>query len=95
MKKKLFTVSNLLLTTFITLLGFGACKTHKHSEIEALYGPPPGYEEEMMRQAEEERIRQAEAELRQKQIEDSLAKIKEMEKYKTVYGPPAVERLPE
>ncbi len=34
MKKKIFTISNLVLSTLITALGFGACKSAKNTEKE-------------------------------------------------------------
>ena len=46
MKKRFFTVSNLLLSSLITMLGFGSCKTastEKASEFKEVYGPPPVY----------------------------------------------------
>ncbi len=34
MKKKVLTISNLILSSLITLLGFGACKTQKNMDKE-------------------------------------------------------------
>ena len=87
MKKKFYKVSNLLLGSFITMLGLGACKCSKNLDnIEAVYGPPPGYIEEMEKQraeyerAEQERVKQEQQLLEQKR--------REAERFKTVYGPP-------
>ncbi len=45
MAKKVYSVWRLLLGSFITLLGFAACKTAKQTQpevdIRELYGPPP------------------------------------------------------
>jgi hypothetical protein len=45
MAKKFYSFWNLLLGSFITLLGFGSCKTAKNvqqaEEQLVLYGPPP------------------------------------------------------
>lgn len=57
MKKRVYTLFNVLLATLVTLLGFGACKTSKGrlwqippsspsvEDIKEVYGPPPVYEE--------------------------------------------------
>lgn len=46
MAKKIRSLWRLLLGSFITLLGFAACKCSKRvqkaDDIEELYGPPPG-----------------------------------------------------
>lgn len=87
MKKRFYRVSSLLLGSFITLLGMGSCKCTKNLDnVEAVYGPPPGYEEEMEKaRAEYERAEQErqlqEQQLREKQRRDA-------ERFKTVYGPP-------
>ena len=87
MKKKFYKVSNLLLGSFITMLGLGACKCSKNLDnIEAVYGPPPGYIEEMEKQrAEYERAEQERLQQEQQLLEQ---KRREAERFKTVYGPP-------
>ena len=84
MKKKFWNVQNVVMGSFITLLGFTCCRTnHKMDSAEVVYGPPPGYEEELRRRAEAE----AEAE-RQAQLQQEQERIKREKEIKVVYGPP-------
>jgi hypothetical protein len=92
MKKRFFNISNLFIGSMITLLGFTNCRCHK--EVEAVYGPPPGYEQELeaARQAELERQECQRQEEERQRIEQERRKC-EAERFKTVYGgPPAVNR---
>ncbi len=92
MKKRFFNISNLFIGSMITLLGFTNCRCHK--EVEAVYGPPPGYEQELeaARQAELERQEFQRQEEERQRIEQERRK-REAERFKTVYGgPPAVHR---
>lgn len=87
MKKKYLKVSNLLCASLITMLGLGACKSSRHvDQVECVYGPPPEYEEEMLRakQQQEEMERQAKLAEEKKRLE--------AEKIKLVYGPPPSQR---
>ena len=97
MKKKYFKISNLLLGSLISLLGFSCCKTKQHADVECLYGPPPGYEEEIQR-LEQERLEQERQEF-ERQEQERLEyerqvklleeqKRREAENMKLVYGPP-------
>ena len=57
MKKKVYSLFNMIMVTLIALLGYGACKTSKDKEgsimppppsieeIKEVYGPPPVYEQ--------------------------------------------------
>lgn len=66
MKKKVFSLFNLLMATLVTMLGFGACKTSKDKlwpapssppnveDIKEVYGPPPVYEQPDLPDATEE-----------------------------------------
>lgn len=97
MKKKYFKISNLLLGSLISLLGFSSCKTKQHADVECLYGPPPGYEEEIQR-LEQERLEQERQEFERQEQErreyERQAKLleeqkrREAENMKLVYGPP-------
>ena len=82
MKKRFYRVSNLLLGAFVTLLGFGCCKTKQLSDVECVYGPPPGYEEEMRRQEQERQEQERQARLMEEQ------KRREAEEMVLVYAPP-------
>ena len=84
MKKKFFSLSNLILGSLIMLLGFGSCRTHK--DIKEVYGPPPGYEEELRQQ---ELQRQEMERQEQERIRQEMEKRKR-EEPKTVYGGPPV-----
>ncbi len=61
MAKKINNVWRLLLGSFITLLGFGSCKTTKNVQQEeeqlVLYGPPPAEVIEKQEQEPVDRIR--------------------------------------
>lgn len=90
MKKRYYTVANLLLSSLITVLGLGACKTTSHKEIRVVYGPPPSYtkqEEEARRAAEEEYLRQQEYQRQQQEAKERERREREKE-MKVVYGPP-------
>jgi len=81
MKKKFWKVSNMLMSSVITIMGFSGCRSasHRVDPVECVYGPPPEVEEE---------IRRAEAE------RDSILQMQQQEQQrreeamKVVYGPP-------
>ena len=46
MRNRVFTISNMLLSGLISLLGFGSCHSSHHEKVECVYGPPPEYYQE-------------------------------------------------
>ena len=93
MKKKFYSVTNVLLSSFITMLGLCCCKSSKQLEtvngptptdsirnmqdIKEVYGPPP--------------VEYDEEAIREQQRQDSIRRVVERQKeMKVVYGPPPV-----
>ncbi|MBQ7461154.1 MAG: hypothetical protein IJS63_02705 [Bacteroidaceae bacterium] len=83
MTKKFYSAANLLLTSFIALMGFAACKTSRKvqqgSDTEKLYGPPP---------VQMTRADSIQAGL----IPPPEQKVKPADVMKLVYGPPPVRK---
>ena len=85
MKKRFYSVSNLLFGSLITMLGFGACKSAYHAkEIETVYGPPSEMEEELQRQAQEHLMQED----RQRMEQQRIQRERREQEMKVVYGPP-------
>ncbi len=81
MKKTFWKVSNVLMASVITLLGYAGCRSAQQKDsVETVYGPPPGYEEELLQQ-------RLDAE-KQAQMEKEEKERQRIEQMKVVYGPP-------
>ena len=93
MKKKFYSITNVVLSSLITMLGLGCCKSHE--PIETVYGPPPTDTIKNMQDIKEvygpppvEYEKDAERDRREL---DSIRRIVERKKeLKVVYGPPPV-----
>jgi len=85
MKKIYFQISNILLGSFITMLGLGGCKSARHTDsIETVYGPPPGFEKEMLNDSTEQQTTpQPKLVIKEERKPDVI---------KVVYGPPPSKR---
>ncbi len=93
MKKRFYSITNVLLSSLIAMLGLGCCKSSKN--IETVYGPPPTDSIRDMNDIKEvygpppvEYDQEAEKEM---QRQDSIRRVIERQKeMKVVYGPPPV-----
>lgn len=97
MKKRYYAVANVLLSSLITMLGLGACKSSSKPDDR-------GNHRLSAAQLEEEKARQlAEAEAQYMLEQERLRKVQEEEKekkrrleeIKVVYGPPVARNMPE
>lgn len=87
MKKTFYKVSNLLLGSVITLLGFSCCRTTRNQEVECVYGPPSTFG--LKEQEEEEQLKQwQQQQEEQRLIEEQKEREKRESMIKVVYGPP-------
>ena len=93
MKKRFYSITNVLLSSLIAMLGLGCCKSSKN--IETVYDPPPTDSIRDMNDIKEvygpppvEYDQEAEKEM---QRQDSIRRVIERQKeMKVVYGPPPV-----
>ena len=94
MKKKFYSISNVVLSSLITMLGLGSCKCTR--EVEAVSGPPPTDSIRNMNDIKEvygpPPVEYDQEAIKEQQRQDSIkrAAIERQKELKVVYGPPPV-----
>ena len=91
MKKRFYSISNVVLSSLIAMLGLGCCKSSKN--IETVYGPPPTDSIRDMQDIKEvygpPPVVYDEEKERDMQRQDSIRRaIERRKEMKVVYGPP-------
>jgi len=82
MKEAFWKVSNALMASVITLLGYTGCRSaQQRDSIESVYGPPPEYEEELLQQ-------RLDAEKQAQMEKEEKERLRREQRIKVVYGPP-------
>ena len=93
MKKQFYSISNVLLSSLIAILGLGSCKSSKN--IETVYGPPPTDSIRDMQDIKEvygpPPVEYDQEAIKEQQRQDSIRRVIQRQKeMKVVYGPPPV-----
>lgn len=93
MKKRFYSITNMLLSSLIAMLGLGCCKSSK--QVECVYGPPPIDSISDMQDIKEvygpPPVEYDQEAIKEQQRQDSIRRVIQRQKeMKVVYGPPPV-----